>query len=121
MLKRLQSPRMFELGDCASITKLRRASKMEFDVHGMVASINMLLIRSLSDFVGRQCCQRPHQWMRSWRRRMSASKQKCRERAAMLPISRQIIALVFCEPPSEALLATAATRGCNSSADRYRA
>jgi hypothetical protein len=50
MLKRLQSPRMFELGDCASITKLRRASKMEFDVHGMVASINMLLIRSLSEF-----------------------------------------------------------------------
>jgi len=49
MLKRLQSPRMFELGDCASITKLRRASKMEFDVHGMLASINMWLIRS---FVG---------------------------------------------------------------------
>jgi hypothetical protein len=33
---------MFELGDCASITKLRRASKMEFDVHGMVASINVV-------------------------------------------------------------------------------
>jgi len=42
MLKRLQSPRMFELGDSASITKLRRASKMEFDVHGMCASINVV-------------------------------------------------------------------------------
>jgi hypothetical protein len=54
MLKRLQSSRMFELGDCASITKLRRASKMEFDDHGMLASINMLLIRSLSEFLGRR-------------------------------------------------------------------
>ncbi len=44
MLKRLQSARMFELGDSASITKLRRASKMEFDVHGMCGSIEMLLV-----------------------------------------------------------------------------
>jgi hypothetical protein len=42
MLKRLQSPRMFELGDSASITKSRRASKMEFDVHGMCTSINVV-------------------------------------------------------------------------------
>jgi hypothetical protein len=42
MLKRLQSPLMFALGDSASITKLRRASKMEFHVHGMGASICML-------------------------------------------------------------------------------
>src|SRR3979411_281868 len=47
MLKRLQSPRMFELGDSASITKLRRASKMEFDVHGMCGSLKMLSIGSL--------------------------------------------------------------------------
>jgi hypothetical protein len=31
---------MVELGDSASITKLRRASKLEFEVHGMSASIN---------------------------------------------------------------------------------
>ena len=42
MLKRLQSPRMFDLGDSASITKLRRASKTEFDVHGMCGSINVV-------------------------------------------------------------------------------
>jgi hypothetical protein len=47
MLKRLQSPRMFELGVCASVTKLHRASKMEFDVHGMCGSIKMLSIQSL--------------------------------------------------------------------------
>jgi hypothetical protein len=44
MLKRLQSPRMFELGDRACSTKVRRASKTEFDVHGMDASINVLSI-----------------------------------------------------------------------------
>src|SRR5258706_4299606 len=48
--------------------------------------------------------------MSSWRRQISAfaAKQKCRERAAILPISGTIIPWVFCcEPPSEALLATA--------------
>ena len=53
MLKRLQSARMYELGDSANVTKLRRASKMEFDIHGIGASINMLSIRPLSDFAGR--------------------------------------------------------------------
>src|SRR4051794_9913394 len=48
MLKRLQSARMFAFGDNASITKLRRASKTEVDVHGMhsrpiVASIDAVM------------------------------------------------------------------------------
>jgi hypothetical protein len=33
---------MFELGDSASITKLRRVAKMEFDGHGMCASIDVV-------------------------------------------------------------------------------
>jgi hypothetical protein len=35
---------MFELGDSASITKFRRASKMKFDVHGMCGSTKILLV-----------------------------------------------------------------------------
>src|SRR5216684_8410298 len=110
MLKRLQSPRMFELGDCASITKLRRASKMEFDVHGMVASINMLLIRSLSDFVGRRsfpAAQLMDEFVAPpnvcfWPQSTNAANEpRCCGK-------RTIIPLVFCEPPLEALLATAA-------------
>ena len=50
MLKCRQSPRMFELGVSASVTKLRRASKMEFDVHGMCGSIKMLSTQSLYGF-----------------------------------------------------------------------
>jgi hypothetical protein len=55
MLKRLQRLRMFELGVSASFTKLRRASKMEFDVQGMCGPIKNVIdpvlvwIRTLLD------------------------------------------------------------------------
>jgi hypothetical protein len=81
---------MVELGDCASITKLRRASKKEFDVHGMLASINMLLIRSLSEFVVRRSLS-AGQSMDEFVAPPNVCfccKQKCREQAAIVA-SRQ--------------------------------
>jgi hypothetical protein len=47
MLKRLQSPRMFASGERASITKSRRTSKTEFDVHGNDGSIKVEQYRAL--------------------------------------------------------------------------